>query len=182
MESLHFVKVAQDVILDPGLRSVWPLFWVSFLNDIIGLFPFALVIAGQLLFLKGVFTLSLTARLLVFVSVPIGIGSALGSIPLYVIAYFGGKPAIEKFHKYLRFSWSDVERVKDYFKGTWYDEIIFLLLRCTPILPSFPMDIAAGIVRMHFWPFFFLTAVGSVIRMMLTLLVVGLAMHSLSQF
>jgi membrane protein DedA with SNARE-associated domain len=180
--SLHFMRVAQDVILVPGIHSIWPLFLVSFLNDVVGLFPFALVLAGQLLFLKGAFSIAVMAKLLVFVAVPVGVGSAFGSIPLYLLAYFGGKPLINKFHKYLHFSWQDVERVNAHFKGTWYDEIIFLFLRCTPVLPSFPMDIAAGILRMGFWPFFVLTTVGSVVRMMLTMLVVGMATHGLLQF
>lgn len=180
--SLDFIKVAQNVILEPSIHGIWPLFFVSFLNDIIGIFPFALVLAGQLFFLKTAFTVALAAKLLVFVALPVGIGSSLGSFPLYGLAYFGGKPAINKFQKYLRFSWADVERVKQNFKGTWYDEIIFLLLRSTPVLPSFPVDVAAGTLRMRFWPFFVLTTVGSIVRMMLTLLVVGISMHTLSQF
>jgi len=180
--SLEFIKVAQSVILEPGVQGIWPLFFVSFVNDVIGIFPFALVLAGQLLFLETAFTLSFAAKLLVFVALPVGLGSSLGSFPLYGLAYFGGKPAIDKFQKYLRFSWADVERVNQTFKGVWYDEVIFLLLRSTPVLPSFPIDVAAGILRMPFWPFLVLTTVGSIIRMMLTLLVVGISMHTLAQF
>jgi uncharacterized membrane protein YdjX (TVP38/TMEM64 family) len=51
-----------------------------------------------------------------------------------------------------------------------------------PVLPSIPLDIAGGILRMPFMPFFVLTAVGSVVRMMLTLLVVGMSLAGLSQF
>ena len=179
--SINFVHAAQGVVLDPGLGSVWPLLILSFLNDLVGIFPFALVLAGQLLFLQGPFSVALMAKLLVFVAVPVGIGSAIGSIPLYTLAYFGGKPAIEKNHRFLRFSWSDVERINQRFKGTWYDEIIFLLLRCVPILPSIPLDLASGILRMRFAPFFVLTVAGSIIRMMLTMMVVGLSMQGLSQ-
>lgn len=181
MVDLHFVETVKDVVIDPSVGSMLPLFVVSFLNDLIGIFPFALALAGQLLFLKGTFTLALAMKLLVFVSVPVGLGSALGSVPLYLGAYYGGKPLIGKFHRFLHFSWNDVERISQYFKGTWYDEIIFLLLRCVPVLPSIPLDVASGIFRMQFVPFLVLTAVGSIIRMMLTLLVVGMSLHGLSQ-
>lgn len=180
MES-QFVQAVHSVVTDPGPGSMLPLFASSFLNDLIGIFPYALALAGQLLFLKGAFTVALAAKLLVFVAVPVGLGSALGSVPLYYLAYFGGRPVVNKFQKVLRFKWEDVEKVSRYLQGTWYDEIIFLFLRCTPILPSIPMDLAGGLFRMGFMPFFVLTAVGSIIRMMLTLLVVGLSMHGLSQ-
>ncbi len=179
--TLNFLHAAQDIITEPGVGSILPLFILSFVNDLTGIFPFALVLAGQLLFLQKAFTLALAAKLLVFVAVPVGLGSAFGSLPIYALAYFGGKPAINKLHRFLHFSWEDVEKMNQRFKGTVYDEVVFLFLRCMPILPSFPLDIAGGILRMRFWPFFVLTAVGSIIRMMLTMLVVGLSMHSLSQ-
>ncbi len=180
MES-HFVQAVQGLVTDPGPGSVLPLFASSFLNDLLGVFPFAIALAGQLLFLDEPFTVALAAKLLVFVAVPVGLGSALGSIPLYYLAWFGGRPAVNKFKKILRFKWDDIEKVSRYLQGTWYDEVIFLLLRCTPILPSIPMDLAGGLFRMSFLPFFVLTAVGSIIRMMITLLIVGLSMHGLSQ-
>ena len=175
VESLDFVHSVQSIILDPNVSGIWPLFLFSFINEVAGIFPFVVVLAGQLIFLKTSFSIALVAKLLVFVSVPVGLGSAFGSMPLYAVAYFGGKPAISKFHRYLHFSWSDVERVNARFKGMWYDDIIFFLLRCVPILPSMPLNIAAGVLRMGPWPFWFLTAVGAIIRMMLTLLVVGLS-------
>ena len=117
-----------------------------------------------------------------FVSIPVGVGSALGSVPFYVLAYFGGRPAITKFQKYLRFNWSDVEKVSSRFKGEWYDEILFLLLRSIPLLPSLPVNIAAGVLRMNLLPYLVLSIVGFTIRMMLTLLVVALGMEGLSNF
>lgn len=180
MES-HFVEAVHGLVTNPGPASVLPLFISSFLNDLIGIFPYAIALAGQLLFLDEPFTVALAAKLLVFVALPVGIGSALGSIPLYLMAWFGGRPLINKCQKVLRFKWEDVEKASRYLNGTWYDEVVFFLLRCTPILPSIPMDLAGGLFRMPFMPFFVLTAVGSIIRMMITLLVVGLSMHGLSQ-
>ena len=181
-QTLNFVQGAQNIILDPSIHSVWPLLLFSFLNDLIGIFPFALVLAGQLLFLKTAFTLAFVLKLLVFAAVPVGVGASFGSIPFYLLAYFGGRPLIRKYHKYLHFSWDDVDKINKRLQGSRYDEIIFLLLRCTPILPSIPIDLAAGVIRMRFIPFMVLTITGSIVRMMLTMLVVGLSMQGLSQF
>lgn len=180
------VEVIRESVVDPSVPSMLPLFLFAFFNDILGLFPFALYLAGQLVFYTGTFDTAMMAKLLVFVAVPVGLGSACGSIPLYLASYFGGKPLIVKyekgfFKKFLRFSWTDVERVSAYFKGVWYDEVIFLALRCVPVLPSFPLDVAAGTLRMPFMPFFVLTAVGSIIRMMLTLGAFAASLHGLSQ-
>lgn len=181
ISTFHFVELVKTTVIDPAPASFLPLFIFSFLNDLIGIFPFALVLAGQLVFYKGAFTLALWMKLMVFVALPVGLGSALGSVPLYLLAYYGGKPLIKKWRKVFRFSWEDVEKVSQYFKGVWYDEVVFLGLRCAPILPSIPVDIASGILRMRFTPFFVLTVVGSIIRMMVTLLAVGMSLHGLSQ-
>lgn len=181
-DTMHFAGLVVNTVTHPTFASFFPLFVASFFNDLIGIFPFALVLAGQLAFLDGAFSLALAMKLLVFVALPVGLGSALGSVPLYYLAYFGGKPLINRYKRYLRFSWENVERVNGYFHGTWYDELVFLILRCVPVLPSIPLDLAAGIIRMPFAPFFVLTAVGSIIRMMLTLVVVGMSLHGLSQF
>jgi membrane protein YqaA with SNARE-associated domain len=181
-QTLDFIQVAQNVVLHPGVESMLPLLGLSFLNDLIGIFPFALVLAGQFLFFDTSFSLAFMAKLLVFVAVPVGVGSALGSIPVYVVSYFGGKPAIQKFQKYLRFSWSDVERMNSQFKGLWYDELLFLFLRSVPVLPSLPLNIAAGVLRMRFWPYMVLSIVGLTLRMMFTLLIVGIGTGDLSHW
>ncbi len=179
--SFDFVKLVQDVVLDPQLSSAMPLAVISFLNELVAVFPYVVVLAGQLFFLQDSLTIAMLAKLLVFVAVPVGLGGTLGVMPLYFLSYYGGKPLIEKYHKYLRFSWHDVEKANSYFRGRWYDEVIFLVLRTVPVLPSFPLTIAAGVLRMRFMPYFVLTLVGLIVRMMLTLLIVGVGVESLSQ-
>ena len=137
--SANFVQIVQDAVLDPSSNSALALFVSSFLNELVAIFPFD------------------------------------------VILYLGGKPAINKLQKYLRFSWQDVEKVNLRFRGQWYDEILFLLLRTIPVMPSLPLSIAAGVMRMKFLRYFFLSVLGLVIRMILTLLVVGIGMEGLSQ-
>ncbi len=179
--SFDFVKLVQDVVLDPRATYAIPLALISFFNELIAVFPYVVMLAGQLFFLHDSLSLPILAKLLVFVAVPVGIGGTLGVIPLYFLSYYGGKPTVNKFHRYLRFKWEDVERVNSYFQGRWYDEVIFLILRTLPMFPSFPLTIVAGVLRMPFIPYFILTAVGLIIRMMITILIVGIGVESLSQ-
>ena len=178
---LNFIQITQDVVLNPDFGSAIILFWLAFANELIAIFPYTIVLSGQLLFLQDVVSLAVIAKLLVFVAVPVALGSTLSSLIFFGLAYFGGKPAIDKFHKYLPFSWADIEKLSTRFQGAWYDEILFLLLRSMPILPSLPLDIAAGIFRMRFWSYCVLTLVGFTIRMMLTLMIFGLGFNGLSQ-
>jgi len=108
----------------------------------------------------------LIIKILFFVAVPYALGTAVGSLLLYILAYLGGKPAIEKFGKYIKVSWKDVERVEKRFEGNWYDELIFLALRAAPFIPTPPLNIAAGLLRMNVFSYFILTTVGMIIRLM----------------
>ncbi|MDP3763165.1 MAG: VTT domain-containing protein [bacterium] len=180
--SYNFFQAIQNLVLRPDLGNALILFSLSFLNELVAVFPYAIVLSGQLLFLKGSFSLVFITKLFFFVAIPVGVGSALGAIPIYILGYLGGKPLIEKFHKHLHFSWQDVEKVNSRLKGEWYDEIVFLLLRSIPLIPALPINIAAGIMRMRFWSYFVITTVGFIIRMMLVLLVVGLGVQTLSNF
>ena len=179
-EALDVLKVINDVVLEPNLSSALVILLFAFANELIVVVPYALILSGQLLFLNDGLTLALLAKLLVFVAVPVGLGSALGTIPSYLLAYFGGKPVVKKYHKYLHFSWDNIEKINTRFKGVWYDEIIFLFFRIVPVIPSLPFSLVAGFFRMRFWPYFILTAVGLTVRMLLTLLIIGVGVGSLS--
>lgn len=176
-----FVEIVQSVVLDPSAASALPLFFISLANELIAVLPYVVMLAGQLFFLQDSLTVAMLTKLLVFVALPVGVGGMIGVIPLYFLSYYGGKPVINKCQRYLRFKWEDVERVSAYFRGQWYDEVVFLALRTVPVIPSFPVTIAAGVLRMRFIPYIILTVVGFVVRMMLTLLIVGIGVESLSQ-
>lgn len=179
-EALNILRLINDVVLEPNITSAIIILIFAFANELVAVVPYALILSGQLIFLDDTLSLALLAKLLVFVAVPVGLGSAIGTIPFYLLAYFGGKPVVNKFHKYLRFSWHDVEKVSARFTGVWYDEIIFWVLRMVPVVPSLPLSLTAGFFRMRFWPYFVLTAVGLTVRMVLTLLLVGFGVGGLS--
>ena len=177
----NFVQAIQDVVLQPDLSSAVVLFVVSLVNELISVLPYTVVLSGQLVFLNSHLSLAVFTHLFVFVAIPVGLGSAVGTLPVYALAYFGGKPAIDKFQKYLRFSWEDVEKVNLRFRGAWYDDIVFIALRCIPLLPYLPVNAAAGILRMRLVPYLILTAIGATIRMMIMFMFVGLGIETLAQ-
>ena len=180
-QALNFLHLINDVVLRPDLASAIIIFIFAFANELIAVVPYAIILSGQLFFLTDALSLALLAKLLVFVALPVGLGSALGSLLMYFLTYFGGKPAVDKLQRYIRFSWEDVEKVNSRFTGVWYDEVIFLMLRSVPFVPSFPLTLAAGFFRMRFLPYFVLTVVGFTIRMLITLLIIGVGINGLSE-
>ena len=173
------VQVIQDTVLDPSIGSAFALLVFAVLTELVGVVPSLIVLSGQLAFLEGTLTIAIIAKLFFFVAVPIGIGTTLGSSIIFTIAYYGGRPAIEKFGKYIRLKWKHVEKIESRFEGTYYDEILFFALRAMPFVPTMPVTAAAGIFRMRLAPYLILTVVGIMVRTMLLFTVVGLGVQSI---
>ncbi len=165
--SPDFFQVVQDIVLKPDLTSAFILLWFSLLNELVAVLPYVVLVSGQLLFMEASSFPAITSKLFFFIAVPAGVGGAVGSFLTYGLAYFGGKLTIEKFKKYLRFSWDDIERINRRFKGAWYDELIFLALRSVPVLPSLPINIVAGVLRIPPLRYFLFTTLGFTVRMMI---------------
>ncbi|MDP3874956.1 MAG: VTT domain-containing protein, partial [bacterium] len=177
----NFVQVVQDAILRPDFTSVLSIFFLSTVNELTAVLPYTVILSSQLLFIQDPFSVAMFTKLLLFIAIPMGIGAAIGSSLIYGLAYFGGKPGIEKFGKYFQLSWEDIKKMESKFKGSWYDEILFLALRLVPLLPSFPVSAVAGILRMSPVSYFILTIIGFTLRMMIMFTFVGLGMGTLAQ-
>ena len=179
----NLAQVIQDVVLRPDFTSAVGLFAVSIVNELLSMFvfPYSIILSGQLLFIDGSFSISVVAKLAILVAIPFGLGTTLGSLPFYGLAYVGGRPTIEKFGKHLKLSWGKVEKISSKFNGSWYDEILFLALRSIPLLPGLPISVAAGILRMRLVPYFVLTFIGTMIRIMIMLLIVGFGVDSIAR-
>jgi len=75
------------------------------------------------------------------VSLPYTIGATIGTSMVFFIAYFGGKPLIDKFGKYIGISWKLIEKIKTDFQKTTKDEL-FILIACS--IPVVPVSLITG--------------------------------------
>ncbi len=80
-------------------------------------------------------------QLFLRVSLPYSIGATIGTSLVYLIAYFGGKPLIDRFGKYIGISWNLIEKVRSDFQKTIADEL-FILISC--IIPVVPVSLVSG--------------------------------------
>jgi membrane protein DedA with SNARE-associated domain len=86
------------------------------------------------------------------------VGCTLGSVLSYALGYYGGRPLVEKYGKYIMVNTQDLERADKWFKR-WGDWTAFLS-RLLPIVRTF-ISFPAGVTRVRFWSFSLLTFTGS---------------------
>jgi len=89
-----------------------------------------------------------------------GLGCTLGSVASYWLGYYGGRPLVEKYGKYIMVNKSDLEKADEWF-ARWGDWVSFVS-RLLPIVRTF-ISFPAGVARIRFWSFTILTFVGSFI-------------------
>lgn len=162
------------LVLEPGIWGALGLFLVSGIDEIIAPIPASLILVGELLFLKNPITLATLTKLVFYVGVPIAIGTTVGSLVIYGAAYAGGRPALTGLKRRLRIKGGEFEKFENRFKNNWYDELLFLFFRAIPLMPTMPVTLVAGIIRMKPWKYSILTALGIFIRVMITLVILRL--------
>ena len=86
-------------------------------------------------------------------------GCAVGSIIAYAVGYWGGRPAVEKYGKYILLRREEFEKADRWFinNGDW----IVFVSRLLPVIRTF-ISLPAGIARMNFPRFVAYSFLGSV--------------------
>ncbi len=86
------------------------------------------------------------------------IGCNLGSIPAYWLGAWGGRPAVERFGRFVLLNRHDLDRVEGYFER--FGGITVLVGRLLPVVRTF-IALPAGIARMNQLRFHLYTFIGS---------------------
>jgi membrane protein DedA with SNARE-associated domain len=86
------------------------------------------------------------------------IGNLIGSIIAYFIGYYGGRPLVLKYGKYVLITVDDIERAERWFKK--YGSLSIFFSRLLPAVRTF-ISLPAGISRMPFFKFCLYTFLGS---------------------
>jgi len=94
---------------------------------------------------------------------PALVASTLGALGLYFLARWGGKVFVDKFQKFLGFTWADVEKLKTHF--TQRGEALSLFtLRAVPIVPLSLISVVAGVLEIPFKTFMVWSVLGLIPR------------------
>jgi len=86
------------------------------------------------------------------------LGNLVGSVAAYFLGFYGGRPLLEKYGKYILISRREIEIAENWFKK--YGNFSILLSRVLPVVRTF-ISLPAGIAKMPFWKFSLYTFLGS---------------------
>ncbi|MDD4290099.1 MAG: VTT domain-containing protein [Patescibacteria group bacterium] len=153
----------QPIIVGYGAMGV---FFATIIEEIIAPIPSPLIplTAGFFLLSTNAGFLTITMETFFIIAIPVSLGITLGSLVVYSIGFFGGKPFIEKNKKWLGLNWEDMERVEKKLTKKRGDEITLFILRLLPIIPGVAISGFCGVMRYPLKTFAIITFIGSFIR------------------
>jgi membrane protein DedA with SNARE-associated domain len=143
----------------------WSVFVGVIIESVIVPIPSPLIImgAGFVLISPELGILEALVPILVQIVLPGSVASTLGAFIGYGIGYLGGKPLVERWERFLGFSWSDVEAMERRFRAGQVNTSIFFL-RALPIFPLSVISAAAGLIRLPLKQFSLWTFYGTIPR------------------
>lgn len=88
-----------------------------------------------------------------------GIGCLIGSLIAYAVGFYGGRPIVEKYGKYILISKKDLDMADDWF-AKYGDDTAFWS-RLLPIIRTF-ISLPLGIAKVNIWKFAVYSLIGSI--------------------
>jgi membrane protein DedA with SNARE-associated domain len=143
----------------------WSVFVGVIIESVIVPIPSPLIImgAGFVLISPDLAFIQALPPIILQIVLPGAIASTLGAYIGYAIGYYGGKPLVDRWEKFLGFSWHDVEILERRFQSGQVNTTIFFL-RALPIFPLSVISAAAGLLRLPINQFSLWTFYGTVPR------------------
>lgn len=124
--------------------------------------PLIIMGAGAILIEPGLSAVQAFMPILLKIILPGAFASTIGAYFAFLIAYWGGKPMIDKFKMFLGFDWDTVLGMEKKLEGRV--SLMLFLLRALPIVPLSLISGAAGVLRIPLWQFGLWTFIGSIPR------------------
>jgi membrane protein DedA with SNARE-associated domain len=146
----------------------WSVFAGVIVESVIVPIPSPLIImgAGFILISSELSFLEASVPIALQIVLPGAIASTLGAYIGYAIGYYGGKPLVDQWERFLGFSWRDVEALERRFQSGQVKNTIFFL-RALPIFPLSVISAAAGLLRLPLNQFSAWTFYGTIPRCLL---------------
>lgn len=147
------------------LATIWPLPWFTFfgalIEEVLAPIPSPLVmtLAGSLAAARAT---SLTY--LFWLALVGALGKTIGSILVYLVADKSESFFIGKWGKYLGLSPRDIEVIGSQLNRGWRDDLVIFLLRAIPIMPTAPVSIVCGLIKVNLRSYITSTFLGTLTR------------------
>lgn len=92
------------------------------------------------------------------------IGKTLGGYLMYFIADKAEDLVLGKFGKFFGITHKEIEGIGKHFNGGWRDDLILFLIRLAPVVPSAPVSLVCGLIKINPRTFLVSTFAGTIIR------------------
>ncbi len=95
------------------------------------------------------------------------VGSIAKTISTYLVYFVSDKAEdfmVSKFGKYVGLDHGQIEKIGKFFQGTWWDDVLLFLARAIPVIPSFPVSVAAGVIKYNVRGYLLATFLGVTVR------------------
>lgn len=93
-----------------------------------------------------------------------GTGKTTGAWVLYFVSDKLEDVVVGKFGKFLGVSHKEIENIGKKLNGGWKDNVFLFFARALPIIPSAPVSIACGVIRLNKRTYITSTLAGTVVR------------------
>jgi membrane protein DedA with SNARE-associated domain len=143
----------------------WSVFIGVIIESVIVPIPSPLIImgAGFVLISADLSFFQALLPIVLQIVLPGSVASTLGAYIGYGIGYFGGKPMVDRWERFLGFGWNDVAAMERRFQSGQINTSIFFL-RALPIFPLSVISAAAGLLRLPLRQFSLWTFYGTIPR------------------
>ena len=142
-------------------------FIVVILEEVLIPIPSPLVIMGAsfILIPAGITLWEALWQITLLIVIPASVASTLGSFFTYGIGYYGGKPLIDRFHRFLGMNWEDIKKYEKKLEGGKKVWVTIGIFRAIPFFPVSIVSVAAGVIRLSWKKYAIATFIGSIPRL-----------------
>lgn len=158
-----FTQTIQYWIVHVGPAGV---FLASVLEEVISIIPSSLVqiLSGSFMMMGYNLSFLHILLLIIKVTIPAALGVTIGSLPYVWLARKYGITIIDRWGKWIGVSVEDVSLLQERFEKTKMDDIVFVLMRAFPVIPSVALAIYGGVIKMSWLKYGILSFLGVCIR------------------
>ncbi len=126
--------------------------------------PLIPMAAGAILIPDGLNVFEAAIQIGIIVGFVGAIGITIGAILMYGIGFYGGRPFIQKFQRWIGVSWEEVDAFGNKLETNQRTGIFLFLTRAIPIIPLSLISLAGGSIRIKSRTFFVWTFLGGLPR------------------
>lgn len=122
------------------------------------------VVTAGIAFVTATTFWGVLGQLLWYVMIPASLGITLGSLIIYYLSLYFGKPFVEKWGKWFGLKWEDIEKVEEKYEEGNVDWYSVFVLRMIPVIPNVVINAFAGFTRVPLWTYITASISGLMIR------------------